>query len=86
MYTATIVTSIAGGALSQWGMQQVWFLVRERRHPADGRAEASSVRLPPSRTIAEMWRTFREPGSAHSPSTVLYYYSTEALHFSELGH
>jgi len=45
MYAATIVTSIAGGALSQWGMQQVWFLVRERRHPADGCAEASSVRI-----------------------------------------
>ena len=62
MYAATIVTSVAGGALSQWGMQQVWFLVRERRRPADACAEASSVRIPPSRTIAEMWRTFREPG------------------------
>ena len=50
MYAATIVTGVAGGALSQWGMQQagfliaglscgvsllaVWFLVRERRQPA----------------------------------------------------
>src|SRR5262245_50579702 len=51
MYAATIVTGVAGGALSQWGMQQagfliaglscsislfaVWFLVRERRQAAD---------------------------------------------------
>jgi BT1 family len=100
MYAATIVTSVAGGALSQWGMQQVWFLVRERRQPADACAEASSVRIPPPCTIAEMWRTFREPGIvaigaflflwSFNPfsSTVLYYYSTEALHFSEqfVGH
>ena len=111
MYAATIATGVAGGALSQWGMQQagflvaglscgisllaVWFLVRERRQP-DACAEASSVkRIPPSRTIAEMWQTFREPGIIaigaflflwnFNPfsSTVLYYYSTEALHFSE---
>ena len=111
MYAATIATGVAGGALSQWGMQQagflvaglscgisllaVWFLVRERRQP-DACAEASSVkRIPPSRAIAEMWQTFREPGIVaigaflflwnFNPfsSTVLYYYSTEALHFSE---
>jgi Na+/melibiose symporter-like transporter len=110
MYAATIVTGVAGGALSQWGMQQtgflvaglscgislfaVWFLVRERRQPAEACEGASSAK-PPSHAIAEMWRTFREPGIIaigaflflwnFNPfsSTVLYYYSTEALHFSE---
>ena len=120
MYAATIVTGVAGGALSQWGMQQagflvaglscgisllaVWFLVRERRQPADACEGASPSakcnvaggrNLPPSHAIAEMWQTFREPGIiaigaflflwSFNPfsSTVLYYYSTEALHFSE---
>jgi Na+/melibiose symporter-like transporter len=119
MYAATIVTGVAGGALSQWGMQQagflvaglscgisllaVWFLVRERRQPAHEGAETcqpnatwqEAQRILPSHAIAEMWRTFREPGIAaigaflflwsFNPfsSTVLYYYSTEALHFSE---
>ena len=112
MYAATIVTGIAGGALSQWGMQQagflvaglscgisllaVWVLVRETRQPADARAEASSgKRTPLLRAIAVMWRTFREPRIIaigvflflwnFNPfsATVLYYYSTEALHFSE---
>ena len=68
------------------------FLVPERRQPADACAEASSVkRIPPSLAIAEMWQTFREPGIIaigaflflwnFNPfsSTVLYYYSTEAL-------
>jgi Na+/melibiose symporter-like transporter len=85
MYAATIVTGVAGGALSQWGMQQtgfliaglscgislfaVWFLVRERRQPADASAELRPIamwpaaqRVPPSHAIAAMWRTFREPG------------------------
>ena len=106
MYAATIVTGVAGGALSQWGMQQagfliaglscgisllaVWFLVREPRQPVQ-----AAPRILPSHAIAEMWRTFREPGIIaigaflflwnFNPfsSTVLYYYSTEALHFSE---
>jgi len=120
MYAATIVTGVAGGALSQWGMQQagfliagvscgvsrlvVWFLVRERRQSADacaqpspsgkGHVTADKV-TPPLRPIAAMWRAFREPGImaisaflflwSFNPfsSTVLYYYSTEALHFSE---
>ena len=120
MYAATIVTGVAGGALSQWGMQQagflvaglscgvslfaVWFLVRERRQPVDACEGASPLarsnvaggrEFPPSHAIAEMWQTFREPGIVaigaflflwnFNPfsSTVLYYYSTEALHFSE---
>jgi Na+/melibiose symporter-like transporter len=120
MYAATIITGVAGGALSQWGMQQagflvaglscgisflaVWFLVRERRQPADACEGASPSakcnvaggrKLPRSHAIAEMWQTFREPGIiaigaflflwSFNPfsSTVLYYYSTEALHFSE---
>jgi Na+/melibiose symporter-like transporter len=119
MYAATIVTGVAGGALSQWGMQQagflvaglsccvslfaVWFLVRERRRPVDAcegasplaRSVAGGEKFPPSRAVATMWQTFREPGIvaigaflflwSFNPfsSTVLYYYSTEALHFSE---
>ena len=120
MYAATIVTGVAGGALSQWGMQQagflvaglscgislfaVWFLVREHRRPADACEGASpsakcnvagGKHFPPSHAIAQMWQTFREPGIIaigaflflwnFNPfsSTVLYYYSTEALHFSE---
>jgi Na+/melibiose symporter-like transporter len=110
MYAATIVTGVAGGALSQWGMQQagflvaglscgisllaVWFLVHEHRQPADACDEVGQ-RVSPSRAIAQMWRTFREPSVVaigvflflwnFNPfsSTVLYYYSTEALHFSE---
>jgi Na+/melibiose symporter-like transporter len=115
MYAATIVTGVAGGALSQWGMQQagflvaglscgisllaVWFLVREH-HPVDPCAHprqpnSAGQRSSPSHVIAEMWRTFREPSILaigvflflwnFNPfsSTVLYYYSTEALHFSE---
>src|SRR5262245_49609327 len=58
MYAATILTGVAGGALSQWGMQQagfliaglacgisllaVWFLVRDRQS-GDGGAEASNA-------------------------------------------
>jgi Na+/melibiose symporter-like transporter len=119
MYAATIVTGVAGGALSQWGMQQagfliaglscgisllaVWFLVRERGQPVNACAEPhhpnamwqAAPRILPSHAIAEMWRTFREPSIVaigaflflwnFNPfsSTVLYYYSTEALHFSE---
>ena len=118
MYAATIITGVAGGALSQLGMQQagfliagvscgvslfaVWFLVRERRRPADACEGASPIarnnvaggrKL--SHAMAAMWQAFREPGIAaigaflflwcFNPfsSTVLYYYSTEALHFSE---
>ena len=119
MYAATIVTGVAGGALSQWGMQQagflvaglsccisllaVWILVRERRQPVGECTEtcqpnalrrgAQGIR--PSHAMAETWRTLREPGIvtigaflflwSFNPfsSTVLYYYSTEALHFSE---
>src|SRR6185295_5047335 len=119
MYAATITTGVAGGALSQWGMQQtgfliagiscgisllaVLFLVRERRQAAGQRAAASSVKcrvrggeaIGPSQAIGEMWQTVREPSIlaigaflflwCFNPfsSTVLYYYSTEALHFSE---
>ena len=115
MYAATIVTGVAGGALSQWGMQQAGFLiaglscgasllvilllVRERRQKAASPSAESHVagygNLPPSRAIAQMWHTVREPGIVaigaflflwnFNPfsSTVLYYYSTEALQFSE---
>jgi Na+/melibiose symporter-like transporter len=119
MYAATIITGVAGGALSQWGMQQtgfliagiscgisllaVLFLVRERRQAAGQRAAASSVKcgvtggeaIGPSHAIGEMWQTVREPNIlaigaflflwSFNPfsATVLYYYSTEALHFSE---
>jgi len=117
MYAATIVTGVAGGVLSQWGMQQtgfliagvscgvsllaVLFLVQERRQPAKPRAAASaSAKCDvadgcPSHAIAEIWQTFREPSIlaigaflflwSFNPfsATVLYYYSTEALHFSE---
>jgi predicted MFS family arabinose efflux permease len=120
MYAAMIVTGVVGGLLSQWGMQQlgflvaglscgvsliaVWLLVREPKQPVNASAGtrattqrnaddgAKSVR---SRATAEMWRTFREPGViaigaflflwSFNPfsSTVLYYYSIGALHFSE---
>ena len=112
MYAATIVTGIAGGALSQWGMQQagflvaglccgvsllaVWFLVRERGGaPPSARSNVAGKKFAPSHAIAEMGQTLREPGIAaigaflflwsFNPfsSTVLYYYSIEALHFSE---
>src|SRR5262245_35600128 len=118
MYAATIVTGVAGGALSQWGMQQagfliagvscgvsllaVLFLVQERRQPANPGAAASAKchaaamgKTAPSQAIGEMWQTVREPSIlaigaflflwSFNPfsATVLYYYSTEALHFSE---
>ena len=111
MYAAMILTGVAGGALSQWGMQQAGFLiaglfcavslfvvsvlVRERPRPADASRRSSPEAFPPSQAIAEMRQTFREPGLLaigaflflwnFNPfsSTVLYYYSTEALHFSE---
>ena len=56
---------------------------------------AGDKKFPPSHAISEMWQTFREPGIvaigaflflwSFNPfsSTVLYYYSIEALHFSE---
>lgn len=62
-------------------------LVRERRRTAKP--------APPSRAFDQMWRAFRQPGIAgigaflflwsFNPfsSTVLYYYSIQALHFSE---
>jgi Na+/melibiose symporter-like transporter len=117
MYAATIVTGVAGGMLSQWGMQQtgfliagvscgvsllaVLFLVQERRQPALPRTKAAAsakcdvVDGYPSHAIAEIWQTLREPSIlaigaflflwSFNPfsATVLYYYSTEALHFSE---
>ena len=111
MYAATIVTGVAGGALSQWGMQQaaffaaglscvisfvaVWFLVREPRQDTKGGEPAPMGQAVPSHAATQMWRTFREPGIlaigaflflwSFNPfsSTVLYYYSTQALHFSE---
>jgi Na+/melibiose symporter-like transporter len=117
MYAATIVTGVAGGMLSQWGMQQtgfliagvscgvsllaVLFLVQERRQPALPRTKAPAsakcdvVDGCPSHAIAEIWQTLREPSIlaigaflflwSFNPfsATVLYYYSTEALHFSE---
>jgi Na+/melibiose symporter-like transporter len=120
MYAAMILTGVAGGMLSQWGMQQaafliagvscgvsllaVLFLVRERRQPAKRRtkaalsvkaSEAKGERIGQSHAMAEMWQTFREPSIlaigaflflwSFNPfsATVLYYYSTEALHFSE---
>ena len=115
MYAATILTGVAGGALSQWGMQQagfliagiacgvsliaVLFLVRERRQPRTPRASvpasAQCDAAGASQVITEMWQTFRQPSIlaigaflflwSFNPfsATVLYYYSTEALHFSE---
>ena len=111
MYAAMVVTGVAGGALSQWGMQQAGFgiaglacgislvavalLVRERRQSPEPAEIADRTRTGPAHAIAEMWQTFRQPGIlaigaflllwSFNPfsSTVLYYYSTEALHFSE---
>jgi MFS family permease len=65
----------------------ITFLVRERPRAA--------VPPSPSRAFGQMWQTFRQPGIAgigaflflwsFNPfsSTVLYYYSIQALHFSE---
>jgi Na+/melibiose symporter-like transporter len=119
MYAATIVTGVAGGALSQWGMQQagfliaglacgisllaVWRLVREPKaddagaepSPSEKGNAAAGKRMTASGAVAGMRQTFREPSIlaigaflflwSFNPfsSTVLYYYSTEALHFSE---
>jgi Na+/melibiose symporter-like transporter len=120
MYAAMILTGVAGGMLSQWGMQQaafliagvscgvsllaVLFLVHERPQPAEWRtkaslslkaSEAGGGRIVQSHAMTEMWQTFREPSIlaigaflflwSFNPfsATVLYYYSTEALHFSE---
>jgi len=120
MYAAMILTGVAGGMLSQWGMQQaafliagvscgvsllaVLFLVHERPQPAEWRtkaslslkaSEAGGERIAQSHAMTEMWQTFREPSIlaigaflflwSFNPfsATVLYYYSTEALHFSE---
>ena len=66
---------------------------RARRRPRPPNAMWQNSH--PSHAIAEMWQTFREPGIlaigaflflwSFNPfsATVLYYYSTEALHFSE---
>lgn len=121
IYGATIFTGIAGGTLSQWGEQQlgfliaglccgvgllaVWLLVREPPRPAVASASSflsqrnlkgpSGAKLRPTRATAETWQAFRQPGILpigaflflwnFNPfsSTVLYYYSTKTLHFSE---
>jgi MFS family permease len=121
IYAAMIFTGLVGGALSQWGVQQlgfliaglacgvsllaVWFLAREHDEPAGapppsllvgtGRQAPGGARLHVTRAIVEMWKTLREPGIlaigaflflwSFNPfsATVLYYYSTATLQFSE---
>jgi Na+/melibiose symporter-like transporter len=121
MYAATILTGVIGGILSQWGLQQlgfliaglfcgvslfaVWLLVREPRQltnasevPSPFKSNAigaGNTRLPATRAFAKMWQAFRQPGVvaigaflflwSFNPfsSTVLYYYATGALGFSE---
>jgi MFS family permease len=76
IYAATILTGVAGGALSQWGMQQTGFLiagvfcavsflavcllVREPPRPSDVEPSATA-RSGARRAAGEMWSTFRQP-------------------------
>jgi Na+/melibiose symporter-like transporter len=121
IYAATVFTGVAGGALSQWGVQQlgfliaglccgvsllaVWLLVREPPPVSAVAAPAAPAGTGPekpgetqfsmSRAIAVMRETLRDPGIlaigaflflwSFNPLsiTVLYYYSTETLQFSE---
>ena len=103
MYAAMILTGVAGGALSQWGMQQagfliaglscavslfaVWFLVRERRQPADASEGASpsaksnvagGQALPPS-NAPRCGRHFGNPASQQSAPSCSYGISTHSL-------
>ena len=77
IYGATILTGVAGGALSQWGMQQLGFLiaggfcavsflavcllVREPARPLDAGEPSSTARSGARRAAAEMWSTLRQP-------------------------
>src|SRR5262245_58987645 len=75
----------------------IWFLVREPQRPSKTSSSTTGVAksVPWRRALAEMWQTLRQPGIAaigaflflwnFNPfsSTVLYFYSIEALHFSE---
>jgi len=77
----------------------IWFLVREPQRTGKARTLSSrngeAKFVPWRRAMAQMWQTLRQPGIAaigaflflwnFNPfsSTVLYFYSIEALHFSE---
>jgi MFS family permease len=77
----------------------IWLLVREPQRTGKARTLSSTTGeakfIPWRRAIAQMWQTLRQPGIAaigaflllwnFNPfsSTVLYFYSIEALHFSE---
>jgi len=118
LYGATILTGVVGGALSQWGMQQlgfliaglacgvsflaVWLLVHDpptnpgylaaAPHGQDATAMGADRLADAAR---QMWQTVRQPGILaigafllllnFNPfsSTVLYYYSTASLKFSD---
>jgi MFS family permease len=110
IYAATILTGVAGGALSHWGMQQlgfliagvfcgvgflaVCFLVHEPTRPYASEPPAPA-KSQASRAVGEMWATFRQPAILTIGAflflwnfnpfslTVLYYHSTETLHFDE---
>jgi len=111
IYAATILTRVAGGALSQWGMQQlgflmagafcglsflaVCFLVREPPRPSRTAQASATVRVQAGRAVGELLETLRQPAILSIGAflfmwnfnpfsmTVLYYYSTETLHFNE---
>jgi MFS family permease len=77
----------------------IWLLVREPQRTGQARTSSSTTGeakfVPWRRAMAQMWQTLRQPGIAaigaflflwnFNPfsSTVLYFYSIEALHFSE---
>jgi Na+/melibiose symporter-like transporter len=121
LYGATVLTGVVGGALSQWGMQQLgfliagmtcaasilatWLLVRDPPRGAD--ADEPKPASQPKKTCgpsggprmrygaSKLWATFRQPGIlaigafllllSFNPfsSTVLYFYSTVSLQFSD---
>jgi MFS family permease len=73
----------------------VYFLVREPPRPTGTSEASASVRTQAGRAVGEMWATFRQPAILTIGAflfmwnfnpfsmTVLYYYSTETLHFDE---
>lgn len=77
IYAATIVTGVAGGALSQWGVQQLGFLiagvfcgvgflavcllVREPARPSRVSEPLATAQSQARRAAGEMWSTFRQP-------------------------